>query len=154
MYEDTVEGVRARVDTLFSKLRTEPVGVRAGESRFESRFHTIDYTAAREIILIVLYNTHASGKPLMQALADLERGNATTLYTLSAEYLLLDQMLVCNCPPGSPNGVATLYDGLAAIACGDTDGSNDTVADLREFYDDLAQTSSFADLWYPHALCS
>ena len=154
MYEDTVEGVRARVDALFDKLRTEPVGVRVDLSPVESRYHVVDYVKARGIILIALYNTHTTGKILMEALADLERGNATMLYSMPTLDLLVDQLLVCNCSPDTPGWASAIYEVMAAIACGDTDGSNETVADLREFYNNLAQTSSFADLWFPHALCS
>lgn len=154
IHESTSAAVKQRVDKLLNKLRTEPVGVHKPLGPGENRHGIVDYALARGVIFNYLYVTHGGGKILTEALASLEQGNGSMIYAASRQRLTVNNLLKCSCPPGAPNLISTEYDVLAAIACGDTDGRNESVAELRAAYEEMAQTSSFGEVWFPRALCS
>lgn len=154
IHENTAAGVKKRVDRLLDKLRTEPVSFHEPIGPGESRHNIVDYSMTREVMLAVLYSIHSLGTYLADALAALERSDGSLIYAASGHHVVFDSLLMCQCPPGAPRLVAAQADVLAAIACGDTDGRNETVSDLRTVYEELAQTSSFGELWLPRTVCS
>ena len=40
------------------------------------------------------------------------------------------------------------------IACGDAGPVNSTLEELREFYEEMAKDSTFAEIWWIHAACA
>lgn len=142
------------MDNLLDRLRTDPVGINSPLELAEARHGIVDYALARSVIFGSLYQIQKYGKLLAEALASLERGDGSTTYTASGQRMIFDMLLTCSSIPGAPELLTLGYDTAAAIACGDTDGRNETLADLRAFYEELAQTSSFGELFLPHAMCS
>lgn len=111
----------------------------------------VDYSVARQVIFSTLYESHKHGAKLMQSLAELERGNAFAIYNSSAKREL-NGLMTCSC--GEPAPFDIFYDRSTAISCGDAEDRGETLEDLRVAYEEMAQMSSFADVWPERMYCA
>ncbi|KAJ7659440.1 hypothetical protein B0H17DRAFT_1212890 [Mycena rosella] len=109
------------------ELRWESAGVKAQPIPVITpvSYGIVEYTALRNFIFQALYTPSETFAPLAEALAELARGNATTIYVSTEAPLFAS----------------------TAITCGDATPENDTVAQLQAFYAREARVSSFSDLW-------
>ena len=155
IYERTASLVKARVDKLLDRLKSEPVAFYNSTST-ESAYDVVDYGLVKTAIFRTLYVTHNFGANLTSAIAALERGDASQFYAV-ADRRILDQLLQCNCPvPGEPSPPFDRgFDITAAIACGDAvEDRGEDLREVREAYEEMARMSSFADNWPMRAWCS
>ncbi|KAF7339069.1 AB hydrolase-1 domain-containing protein [Mycena venus] len=128
--------VAANLDALFAAIEIQPVPVITPVS-----YGVVDYTFLRNSVFHALYSPYDSFVALAQGLADLAKGNATTLYT--AEEV---PPFECNCNSTTPfheNG----YEALVAISCGDMAVESDTVSQLQAYYASIQAISSIADMY-------
>lgn len=151
MYEENAELVAQRVDNLLAKIKAKPLSYMSigHEGPFGHSYGLIDYSVLKGLIFDVLYNTHGIGWSLMLFLAKIE-----------SDHLLdfrrpLDYMFTCECSEAGKNirpwsgNTPTL-----AIACGDGPLADGTLEEARAFYEELAQNTSFSDVWPFRLYCS
>lgn len=156
IYEHDATLVRARVNRLLDRLKSEPIPFYSNSSRFGSGYDLVDYALVKTFMFLALYNTHATGLFLAQALAALEQGDPSRFYQVSIRRTF-DQLLQCTCPaPGETP--PEFYGGselTLAIACGDVlKNSSEDLDEIRKAYEEMARMSSFADTWAVRVLCS
>ncbi|KAJ6486514.1 Alpha/Beta hydrolase protein [Mycena vitilis] len=134
--------ITANLDALSVSIKTQPAPVITPLS-----YGLVDYTFLRNFILDALYSPYDSFVGLAQGLADLARGNATTMYVATEV-----PPFECECNSTIP---PYFYEPALAITCGDGAPENDTLAQLQQFYATEQKVSSFADLWsYWRVICS
>ncbi|KAF7304011.1 AB hydrolase-1 domain-containing protein [Mycena indigotica] len=128
----TAEQISDRITALTNAIRKQPVPVVTSMG-----YLLIDYSLLRSIIFEALYSPYDSFPLLADALADLEKGNGTTLYTLVAQPLY-------QC--GDNTSVAdSEADVEFAVSCGDAVEVNDTLDELEAFYATAARVSQFSE---------
>jgi len=142
------------------KLRSEPLPYYKPKSDLlgvtpqHDLYEVIKYEAVKGFLFFVLYATHGSGEFVMDALARLEEGDLEFFGRIGLQGLT-NALLQCTCPAGGETFFPISSTEITlAIGCGDTDGVTATVDELKEFYDDMAKTSEFAELWSFHAACA
>ncbi|KAF7336666.1 AB hydrolase-1 domain-containing protein [Mycena venus] len=128
--------VAAKLDALSAAIKAQPVPVITPVS-----YGIVDYTFLRNFIFQALYSPYDTFVGLAQSLADLARGNATTMYAATEV-----PPFECQCNSTTPFH-ENEYEAAIAVACGDALPENDTVAQLQAFYASEATVSSFADMW-------
>ncbi|KAF7345031.1 AB hydrolase-1 domain-containing protein [Mycena venus] len=128
--------VAANLDALSASIKTQPAPVITSLS-----YGLVDYTFLRNFIFDSLYTPYDSFVSLAQGLADLARGNATTMYAATEV-----PPFECDCNSTTPFH-DNFFESAWAISCGDATPENDTLAQLQEFYAVEQKLSSFADLW-------
>jgi len=157
LYENSAKLVLQRVNNLLNKLRTAPIPVyqQAAAQNSEPEYGIVSYDTVKRSIFLTLYHTHTAGAYIMNLLAELEKGNAYPFLSLSTGRAYRD-LLSCDCPaPGhEPSPYYGLLEPTLAIACGDNAIEDQTFSEIRKIYEDMAMTSTFADIWVLHAACS
>ncbi|TDL16249.1 hypothetical protein BD410DRAFT_731629, partial [Rickenella mellea] len=151
LHEQTAYRVKRRVDKILDGLKTTPISF---YNATLGTYDIVDFSIAKSAIFATLYNTHRDGKKLVLALAELEKGNAQPLWEASGQGSPKD-IFECECPAGSAYLPSNAGRGpQTAIACGDGKVVRDDIFDLEEFYGELAQRSSFADVWQMRTRCA
>ncbi|TCD60883.1 hypothetical protein EIP91_009374 [Steccherinum ochraceum] len=152
IYEKTTEGIHARVQNLLTRLRTEPVSFYNATSGV---YAVVDYSLVKQAIFRTLYTPYTDGKTLTIALAELELGNAEPIFKLSDVKDAYKSITApCDCSPSRSGPDAERMENVMAIACGDGEPVEGDVASLKEFYDEMAGESTFAEVWYLRVGCS
>ncbi|KAF7345026.1 AB hydrolase-1 domain-containing protein [Mycena venus] len=128
--------VAANLDALSASIKTQPAPVITPLS-----YGLVDYTFLRNFIFDSLHTPYNSFVGLAQGLADLARGNATTMYAATEV-----PPFECDCNSTTPFH-DSFFEAALAISCGDGTPENDTLAQLQEFYAAEQKLSSFADIW-------
>ncbi|KAJ7852550.1 hypothetical protein B0H13DRAFT_2083791 [Mycena leptocephala] len=90
---------------------------------------------------LALYFPYDSFVGLAQGLADLAKGNATTIYAAMGI-----TPIDCECNSTTPFH-DNAYDAAIAISCGDVAPQNDTVAQLQAYDASVQAINSLADIW-------
>ena len=90
----------------------------------------VDYPFLRDVIFDSLYTPYTSFPPLANALAELSKGNAEPIWNMGSSSV-----------PGSINEASL------AIACNDGSLIPGTLADAELYYNELAKTSEWANVW-------
>lgn len=145
------ELVAKRVDKLLAKIKTKPLSYLSigREGPFGHSYGLFDYSMLKGLIFDALYNTHGNGWSLALLLARIE-----------SDHLLvfrrpLDYMFTCECSePGMKIRPWSGNTPTLAIACGDGPLIDQTLEEARAFYEELAQNTSFSDVWPFHLYCS
>ncbi|TDL14566.1 hypothetical protein BD410DRAFT_833037 [Rickenella mellea] len=151
LHEQTAYRVKRRVDKILDGLKTTPISF---YNATLGTYDIVDFSIAKSAIFATLYNTHRDGKKLVLALAELEKGNAQPSWEASGQGSPKD-IFECECPAGSAYLPSNAGRGpQTAIACGDGKVVRDDIFDLEEFYGELAQRSSFADVWQMRTRCA
>ncbi|KAI5122028.1 hypothetical protein M0805_008019 [Coniferiporia weirii] len=157
LFENSTALVQARVDRILNGLRTQPVMVYdPSPEPYGDTYGTVDFSLAKYVVFSVLYRTHAIGAHLVDALAALERGNGSAVYALS-QRRGLDALMACDCATPGEQGETAPSGGREAgvsIACGDVVGGHESLDELRLGYEEMAETSTFADTWLSRSRCS
>ena len=154
LYEDNASLVKARVDRLLERLKTEPVTF-YNSTAHGANYAVADYNVVKYVIFLSLYTTHSVGHLLVDALASLEKGDAEiiSVFTNTATF---DHLLECTCPAAGET--RNQYQGVevsSSIACGDRlENRQEGLNTVRDAYEEMAKTSSFAEVWDPRVDCS
>ncbi|KAJ6603511.1 TAP-like protein-domain-containing protein [Mycena vulgaris] len=148
-YEPTASAISAKLDALTASVHEKPIAVVTPGSH-----GIIDLTFLRNAILDALFGPYDSASgfvPLAQGLAGLAKGNATAFYALGA-------IPTFECPTSASAAPAFHENNLEAyiaIACGDANPINDTLAELQEYWLNGLRVSNFSDLLSsPRVVCS
>ena len=147
-YEPNVSDIQARIDKLLNRLRVAPISVQATRDGWQE---IIDYAMLRQVLFMTLYHPHNMGARLTRALAELEQGNGSLIYAGSPRRAWND-LLTCNCR--EDNSFDAFYDKSTAISCGDAHYSPDNLDELRDAYEEMAHTSTFAEVWPERMFCA
>ena len=166
LFETTAQAVRSRIDNVLNALKTHPLPVSVrpthqcmmgDEDVFVSdTYGLVDYGLAHRVVFGFLYAPYG-GSPLIpwistsvlaHALAAAEGPDADgrPLFELRHE-----ERLSCQCPSAPRR--ADLFAGSVAVACGESEPVYDTVEELQAQWNEMAKTSSFADVWPMRARC-
>ncbi|KAJ7093548.1 Alpha/Beta hydrolase protein [Mycena epipterygia] len=128
--------ISANLDALSAAILIQPVPVITPVS-----YGVVDYSFLKSFIFQALYFPYDSFIGLAQGLADLAKGNATTIYAAMG-IIPVD----CECNSTAPFH-DNVYDVLIAISCGDAAPQNDTVAQLQAYDASVQAIDSLADIW-------
>lgn len=147
-----------RINVLFDSLKRRPIAVPINSTSpdADAAYGLVDYKIARSIVFDFLgtpYDSLFSGalsaSSLASALTAAESDDGLPLFRLWNE-----DRFTCACTPDGPTPNREDLESVAtAIACGDGDVVEDSVEDLQVVFDELAKTSSFADIWPMRARC-
>ncbi|KAJ7328237.1 TAP-like protein-domain-containing protein [Mycena albidolilacea] len=130
--------IAAKLDALTTSIKEQPLPVVMPDSH-----GIVDFLFLRNAILYSLFSPYdpvVGFVSLGQSLAALAEGNATTLYTMIAEPSF-------ECQASPPPFHLNNFEAYIAIACGDPEPINDTVAQLEEFWMNGTRVSQFSDLF-------
>jgi len=154
LYESTADGVKSRVDKILQSLKISPVPV-FNRSVAGATSGVVDYEIAKISMLLMLYRTHSRGKALLDMFAALEDEDGWPMYSASEKFMF-QQWMDCKCPalPDPDARTGRVLENLLAIACGDSTLEHETLDHLKGVYNRMAETSSFAETWWVHAMCS
>ncbi|KAF7331315.1 Cytochrome P450 [Mycena kentingensis (nom. inval.)] len=136
----TPSEILANIDALGASLRAAPIPVNAGAT-----YGLVDFSLLRGVIFNALYKPHALFPGLAQALADLRDGNATTIWTMSAQIAPASVAPADAC--GAEDPFESVTEAIWAIACNDGARIPSGYAEFAAHYQRLVRTSSFADNW-------
>ena len=149
IYEPSVEQIRDRVNGVIERLRVAPI---AFVNATDGEQGIVDYFIAKNQLFRTIYFPHSQGRSFANALAALEQGDSEPIWRLS-QTARLAQLLDQSCDPLTNRSYIGVVSSVA-IACGDGDPVQESLEDLRNFYQELSQQSSFADLWTLHVGCA
>lgn len=136
-YGPTAHIISKRLDVLYDSIRARPVPVYS-----DSGYGVVDYVMLRASIFQALYKPYAVFPRLAQALADLEGGNGTGIFTLVNS----NKRFECHCD-SSDGSFEVVSDASAAIACTDGKEVRDSVQEFEIFYNEMRNISEWADVW-------
>ena len=161
LHEPTAEGVLSRVNSILNKLRIAPIPVTQGSSApsFDFRYGIVSYELAKSALFLTLYNTHSDGLAVLNFFHFFERGSIGPPLSVGIARELYRALLSCDasaCPePGSeiPEFYG-LVEHTLAIACGDNSIEEESLEEVQAVFEDVAKTSSFADVFGIHVACS
>jgi hypothetical protein len=142
--------VRQRIERILASLLEQPVPVVNG-----SNYGIADYDLARYMLFRSLFSPVQLFPRVVQALADLEKGDGTKLFEVAQ---IKESLWRCSCARGGqfpPDKLFTDagWETMAAIACGDGEPYDGDYEQLVEEYKKIASYSSFADVWPIRAYC-
>ncbi|KAJ7160667.1 Alpha/Beta hydrolase protein [Mycena crocata] len=135
-YKPTSVEIADRLAALTASIRAQPIPVITPTS-----YGIVDYSLLRETLFSALYTPYSSFGPLAAGLAALEAGNGTAFYSLSQQPPFECECNTTDAVPFHLNGA----EAGVAVQCGDAGPVTDSLAQLREFYEDAARTSQFAE---------
>ncbi|KAH7103149.1 TAP-like protein-domain-containing protein [Auriculariales sp. MPI-PUGE-AT-0066] len=150
LHEDSSEKIAARVNAITEKLNQYPLLAMDDSGK---QYGQVDGTFVRSLLLALLYGPYQFTAPYLQAIADAEVGNASSL--LNAFYGEVMSPSQYTCPVG--NGVKTPpepVEALPAIACGDAYPVQEDIEGLRKWFEELTHISSMADTFWIHVACA
>ncbi|KAJ7083527.1 hypothetical protein C8R44DRAFT_903693, partial [Mycena epipterygia] len=125
-YEPTAAAIADRLSALTVPIRAHPVPVVT-----PTAYGIVDYSFLRSTLFSSCYFPYSLFVPLAQALAALERGDGTFLFSVLT---------------AAPDQLKDSGEVLVAIECGDAVEVTDSIEELRAFVDAAAaQTSGFVD---------
>lgn len=153
MYAPTAMAIHTRVESILTKLRTDPVPFYNPDT---DAYGSVDYSLVRRTMFTVLYSPVATGPMFFRALAQLEQGDAELLWLITGSGYM--QSLItqrCVCPASSISEQVPSVVPSFAIACGDAGNQLHTgIAQLRKDYEKMTESSSFAECWGMRMGCS
>jgi hypothetical protein len=124
-YAPSPEAISQNLTRLYDITKSRPFPV----FRNASSYGVVDYNYLRTTVFVSLYFPYSSFPPLADALTDLAKGNAEKLWEIG------------------PNKGAPLDDPMIAIQCNDGNLIPETLEDAELYYDELAKTSEWANIW-------
>ncbi|KAF7304001.1 AB hydrolase-1 domain-containing protein [Mycena indigotica] len=130
----TPKDISDRLTALTNDVRKQPVPVVTSAG-----YGLVDYSLLRETVFSSLYAPYDRFPILAQALADLERGNGTTLYAFSG---LTQPLYQCG---DSPSNADNANDVQIAVTCSDGAEIKDTFDQLVAFYHSVDKVSQFSE---------
>ncbi|KAJ8516392.1 hypothetical protein ONZ45_g6288 [Pleurotus djamor] len=134
-YESSAEKIKQKLDALTEFIYHHPVPVVT-----ETSYGLVDYERLRRTIFLSLYSPYTEFPRLARGLADLARGNGTTLYRMSEE-----PVPKCDCHQRYET--QPVLDGQFSILCTDGEEVRDTAEEFKSYVDELLTSSQWGDLW-------
>jgi hypothetical protein len=158
LHAPNAAGVKARADTIFTKLKTGPLPVLPAKNATSAlEYGLVDYVMVRSLVFQFLYSPYdkkgMNAAIVASALAAIEHGDGRPLWDLASAYRTKD--FKCDCDkdrdfkPPRYTKVSNL-----AITCSDADAVEDNVAGLQAHYENMAKMSSFAELFDVRVNCA
>ncbi|KAJ6510772.1 TAP-like protein-domain-containing protein [Mycena sanguinolenta] len=136
LFAPTAAEIIEKVDKIYASVRARPIPVRTGAS-----FGLVDRTTVRSAIFTSLYSPHTHFSTMARALADLDEGNGTTLFKIFER-----PAFECACDPAQYQ-FEPLLEATFGILCNDGDRVSPEYEDVVADYQNLRDTSSWADVW-------
>ncbi len=131
--------------TLYASVLASPVPAYVEGS---STYGLVDFSILKNAVKIGLYNPYTLFATIAQGLAELQSGNGITIYTMQLD----DAPYECS-REGSAEPYKNAWETVYAVACGDA--VENTVSADGLYWDDIKDTSSFADsLMFQYVGCS
>ncbi|KAF7325596.1 Abhydrolase-4 domain-containing protein [Mycena kentingensis (nom. inval.)] len=147
-YSPSASEILANIDTISTALRARPLPVFVPEWNVGGG---VDFSFLRAVLIAALYSPYTDFPVLAQGLADLQRGNATSLFRFVSERGHRTAPFQCGC--GEEEGQFESVPEFAFI-CNDGAKVSPDFADVVKFYRELQRVSSFADVWaHLHTRC-
>lgn len=134
-YESSPQAIARKLDELTQSIFLRPVPVVTGLS-----YGLVDYSRLRNTVFLSLYSPYTDFPRLAQGLADLARGNGTTLY----QFL---ETPVFDCACGTQVPLQPVLEGRNVIGCTDGKEVRDTFEESEAYLRDLLRQSQWAELW-------
>jgi hypothetical protein len=136
-YAPSSAEIAANLAALTESIRAQPFPVKTDISH-----GLVDFTFFRNYIFAALYSPYNAFAGFAQGLAALASGNATGVYAANQA-----PEFECDCSADQAPFTENIYESLIATSCGDGPQLNDSIGDLRAFYERQTELSSFADIW-------
>lgn len=131
--------ISANLDALLDSVKNQPVPVITPTS-----YSVFGYTQLKNAIFDAFTTPEQLFVPLAQGLADLAKGNASTIYATFIEV----PPFTCE---GDFNSTLPFHvntnEAAFTIACNDGAPVNDSASQLQAFYSAAQEVSKFSDLW-------
>lgn len=134
-YESSPQAIARKLDELTQSIFIRPVPVVTSLS-----YGLVDYSRLRNTVFLSLYSPYTDFPRLAQGLADLARGNGTTLY----QFL---ETPVFDCACGTQAPLQPVLDARNVIGCTDGEGVNDSFEESESNLRDLLRQSQWGELW-------
>jgi hypothetical protein len=141
--------IKSRVDALFAALKVRPIVVPVTSNATDGPldYGLLDYGVAHRSFFNYLYNPFTNASAMATALAAAEQGDGRPFWELGLDSEPEEE---CNSGAGTQN----IFETTTAIACTDGDPVSDSLEELNAWYEQLAATSSFADVLDIHVRCA
>ncbi|KAJ3500369.1 hypothetical protein NLJ89_g9828 [Agrocybe chaxingu] len=134
----TADDVRQNFTNVIKTIRAHPLPVKT-----DLKYGILDYNSVRLAIFISLYAPYNFFQFLAQGLAELAAGDGRRLL----EFVKAPPFQ-CSCDP-SQHLHDVVWDAQTAILCNDGDDIPDDLESTQEYFERMANTSSWADIWSP-----
>ena len=148
----SAHAVRNRLDSIIASLNREPLVAR---NNVTGNYALVDGHTAKALLFGGLYKPIGTAIPaLFEALVAAEKGDGAPLLNLSGQ---ADALWRCSSGSGGCGWTRGVngQEIHVAIACSDADVvRHESLEDITAFYEKIAKTSQFADMWSTHAACS
>ena len=126
-YSPSPEAISQSLTKLYDITKTRPFPVFSPNT---SSYGVVDYRFLRDVIFDSLYTPYTKFPPLANALAELSKRNPEPIWNMGSSSV-----------PGSVNEAAL------AIACNDGNLIPGTLENAELYYNELAKTSEWANVW-------
>ena len=152
LYEPSAELVEARLERILMMLKRTPLVVLPLNRSDSMGYGSVDYPTARQASFRFMFSPYLdagrklhTASELVSALAAAERHEGRPLWLLHQR---TQQTFRCDCSGDHDLPLIVSDDPSArAIACGEAELYRDTIEGLEAHYSQMAQDSSYADVW-------
>ncbi|KAJ7041515.1 TAP-like protein-domain-containing protein [Mycena alexandri] len=131
----------AQITANLESVRTNPIPVITPIS-----YNVFSYSSLKNTIFDSLAEASSLFQVLAEGLADLAKGNASTIYTAFIETPPFECAADFNSTSPPIPFHENVFEVMVSISCGDAVPVNDTVLELQKFYSEGQKVSNFADL--------
>ena len=157
LHESSASKIKERFMNILAFLKTSPMAVTDGPLSSPVEYGTVDYSVALQVAFAFTYDPYPNrpgtiaATELASAFAALEKGNPVPLWRLQKTDMV---EFNCRCgqkpkPPASFN-----VDATAAISCTDGEPVEDTVEELKKYWETILEDSMLGVFWDLRARCS
>jgi hypothetical protein len=142
----TLSSIQKRVSSILNKLdrRPFPVLIPSANASMNGEYNYGILTSeiARRALLVALYNPRQDALPWFRALLAISKGDGREMFEIAQRV-----------PGVTTERARSMVDLETAIACSDAPPLGDGVEEVMGFYEEMAKTSQFSDLWLKNAMC-
>ncbi|PFH49122.1 hypothetical protein AMATHDRAFT_76363 [Amanita thiersii Skay4041] len=140
-YASSPEAISQRLTKLYDTLKMQPIPV---VDPLSSSTGMVDYPFLRTAIFTVLYKPYAFFPALAKALADLEGGNASSIWSVMNS---AQRRFRCSCGDDEEHAFESISDATPGIMCTDGKPISGTLEDTEAHYREMKNMSGWADVW-------
>ncbi|PFH45078.1 hypothetical protein AMATHDRAFT_78097 [Amanita thiersii Skay4041] len=143
-YASSPQAISERLTKLYDKIKVQPVPIVDFSDPSLSPTGLVDNAILRSVVFLSLYDPFTQFVPLAKGLAELEKGNATTIWGMWNK----DQpQFRCSCGNDEALKFESINDDLPGIMCTDGNPIPGTLEDTEAHYTELRKTSEWAEIW-------
>ncbi|KAF8905805.1 TAP-like protein-domain-containing protein [Gymnopilus junonius] len=132
----TPEDIKQNLTVLYDSLRHRPIPIKTGNN-----YGVLEYGFLKAIVFNALYSPWATYPFLAQAIAKLAVGDGSMLFETA-----IPPPYQCSCG-SSEEAYNNIREAQIAIMCNDGDDIPEDLKSSQEYFDKLAESSSWAELW-------